>query len=83
MSGIFYSGSGSVNITGQAIGSDNDEDNEQARRIEREARRLARDAARASTEDNAGVRNTGSGSVTIKNSTIGGRFIRNARITRR
>jgi hypothetical protein len=71
--GITYSGDGKITISGQAIGTDRDDSSEPewAKRLSQRARELSNDE-----NVNDGVVNTGSGSVTVTNSTVAGRFVR-------
>jgi hypothetical protein len=74
--GIFHRGSNDLVIRGQAIGTDTSagEDKAAARRAARMQARADRLADGADAHD--GVANTGTGSVTITNSTVGGEYVR-------
>lgn len=69
--GIFHRGNGTVNITGQAIGTACRTPDELRSRV-----RAAREAAAEGTGTaSTGIRNTGTGSITITGTAVNGEYI--------
>jgi hypothetical protein len=71
--GIFNRGNSNITIRNQSV--DTDDDGRSARAAERISERIEAAARRNPGRAHDGVSNTGTGSVTITNSTVGGKHI--------